>query len=77
MNTDLTPLFAPRRVAVLGASRSPKKLGHRLLQNLLDAAFPGEVLPVNPSGELCRATADRRAHRRRRPPRESSRDRGA
>ncbi len=51
MSTDLTALFTPRRVAVLGASRSPEKLGHRLLQNLLDAALPGEVLPVNPSGE--------------------------
>src|SRR5262245_33844119 len=51
MSADLEPLFAPRRVAVLGVSRSPEKLGHRLLQNLLEAGFPGEVVPVNPSGE--------------------------
>lgn len=48
---DLRPLFAPRRVAVLGASRSPEKLGHRLVQNLLRPGFGGEVLPVHPSGE--------------------------
>jgi acetyltransferase len=51
MPTDLAPLFMPRRVALLGVSRNPEKLGHRLLQNLLDWQFPGEVLPVNPSGE--------------------------
>lgn len=51
MTVDLTPLFSPRRVAVLGASRSPEKLGHRLLQNLLGTGFSGEVIPVNPSGE--------------------------
>ena len=49
--TDLAPLFAPRSVAVLGASRNPAKLGHRLVQNLLAPGFPGEVFPVNPSGE--------------------------
>ena len=51
MTVDLTPLFAPRGVAVLGASRNPAKLGHRLVQNLLDPGFPGDVFPVNPSGE--------------------------
>src|SRR5207245_3903651 len=51
MAVDLAPLFVPRRVAVLGASRSPEKLGHRLLQNLLGTGFDGEVLPVNPSGD--------------------------
>ena len=48
---DLTPLFAPRRVAVLGASRNPEKLGHRLLRNVIDGGFAGEVVAVNPSGE--------------------------
>jgi len=48
---DLAPLFAPRRVAVLGVSRNPEKLGHRLLQNLLGWDFAGEVFPVNPGGE--------------------------
>jgi acetate---CoA ligase (ADP-forming) len=51
VTVDLTPLFAPRGVAVLGASRSPAKLGHRLVQNLIAPGFPGDVFPVNPSGE--------------------------
>ena len=61
MSVDLTPLFAPQQVAVLGASRHPEKLGHRLLQNLLAPGFAGDVLPVNPSGE---AIAGRAAVRR-------------
>ncbi len=51
MTVDLTPLFEPRHVAVLGASRQPGKLGHRLVQNLLEPGFRGDVFPVNPSGE--------------------------
>jgi acyl-CoA synthetase (NDP forming) len=59
--SDLEALFAPRRLAVLGASRSPAKLGHRLLQNVLAHGFAGEVLAVNPSGEAvlgCPTVAD-------------------
>ena len=48
MTVDLTPLFAPRRVAVLGASRNPEKLGHRLVQNLLAPGFPGDVVSRQP-----------------------------
>ena len=49
--SDLTPLFAPRAVAVLGVSRNPAKLGYRLLENLKARGFAGAVHPVNPSGE--------------------------
>jgi acyl-CoA synthetase (NDP forming) len=48
---DLAPLLGPARVAVLGASRHPAKLGHRVVENLVRGGFGGEVLPVNPSGE--------------------------
>ncbi|MBI4590855.1 MAG: acetate--CoA ligase family protein [Candidatus Rokubacteria bacterium] len=48
---DLDSLFRPRSVAVLGVSRNPAKLGHRLLKNVLDYGFAGSVFPVNPSGE--------------------------
>ncbi|MBI3031348.1 MAG: acetate--CoA ligase family protein [Candidatus Rokubacteria bacterium] len=50
--TSLAPLFRPRSAAVLGVSRNPAKLGHRLLKNVLDYGFEGKVFPVNPSGEL-------------------------
>jgi len=49
--SDLTALFAPRSVAVLGVSRNPAKLGYSLLRNVLEGGFEGAVHPVNPSGE--------------------------
>ena len=49
--STLDALFSPRRVAVLGASRNPAKLGHVLLKNVLAGGFPGEVFVVNPAGE--------------------------
>lgn len=48
---SLQPLLRPSSVAVLGASRNPEKLGHRLLKNVLERGFAGRVVPVNPSGE--------------------------
>jgi acyl-CoA synthetase (NDP forming) len=44
-------LFAPRSIAILGVSRQPGKLGHRLLENVLEGGYAGAVHPVNPSGE--------------------------
>ena len=49
--SDLSPLFAPRTVAVLGASRNPGKLGYRLLQNVQAGGFRGAIHAVHPSGE--------------------------
>jgi acetate---CoA ligase (ADP-forming) len=46
----LRAFFAPRSVAVVGASHDPGKLGHVLLKNVLDQGFPGDVYPVNPAG---------------------------
>jgi len=37
---------------VYGASRSPSKLGHVLLKNVLEGGFDGEVVAVNPSREV-------------------------
>ncbi len=49
--SDLGALFAPSSVAVLGVSRNPAKLGHRLLQNVQASGYAGAIHPVNPSGE--------------------------
>jgi len=49
--SDLAALFAPSSVAVLGVSRNPAKLGHRLLQNVMESGYAGAIHPVNPSGE--------------------------
>jgi acyl-CoA synthetase (NDP forming) len=43
-------IFAPRSVAVYGASRDERKLGHVLLRNTLGGGFGGRVVAVNPSG---------------------------
>ena len=43
-------MFEPKSVAVVGASRNPQKLGHRLVKNLLDYSFPGAVYPINIEG---------------------------
>ncbi|MGH7313346.1 MAG: CoA-binding protein, partial [Candidatus Rokuibacteriota bacterium] len=47
----LEALFAPRSVAIVGASRDPAKLGFRLLKNVRDGGFAGQLYPVNPAGE--------------------------
>jgi len=49
--SDLARLFAPRSVAVLGVSRNPAKLGHRLLENLKAGGYAGTIHPVNPAGQ--------------------------
>ncbi|MBE9501760.1 MAG: CoA-binding protein [Dehalococcoidia bacterium] len=42
------PLFAPRSVALLGASKDPRKWGCIVLANLINGGFPGKIYPVNP-----------------------------
>ena len=43
----LAAFFAPRSVAVIGASRDPSKVGGSVLANLLAAGFEGRVVPIN------------------------------
>lgn len=45
----LAEFFAPRSVAVVGASRDAGKVGHAVFANLLEGGFSGPVYPVNPS----------------------------
>lgn len=42
-------LFAPRSVAVIGASRHPGKIGNVIVKNLIDNSYPGKIYPVNPN----------------------------
>jgi len=46
----LSPLFYPRSIAVVGASKDERKIGYILFHALLKANFKGEVYPINPSG---------------------------
>jgi len=52
MSDSLQALFRPNRLAVIGASAKPGKLGFTIFKNILDAGFGGQVIPVNPKGEM-------------------------
>jgi len=47
----LSKFFLPETIAVVGASKSPGKVGHALVRNILDGGFKGKVIPVNPKAE--------------------------
>ncbi len=47
---SLAPFFAPRGVAVIGASQDPTKLGYGLARNLVQCNYQGAVHFVNPHG---------------------------
>ena len=43
--------FEPKSVAVVGASRTPGKVGNTILRNLLKLGYAGQIFPVNPRAE--------------------------
>lgn len=45
----LEPFFKPKSIAVIGASRSPEKIGYQLLRSLIIAGYNGRIYPVNPN----------------------------
>ena len=45
---SLDALFAPKSVAIIGASSDQRRFGGRPIQYLLDAGFEGPIYPVNP-----------------------------
>ncbi|WP_296876113.1 acetate--CoA ligase alpha subunit [uncultured Methanobrevibacter sp.] len=47
---DLTKMFKPESVAVIGASNTPGKVGYIIVDNLINDGFEGEIYPVNPKG---------------------------
>jgi acetyl coenzyme A synthetase (ADP forming)-like protein len=48
---DLEPFFKPKSVAVVGASREPRKFGHVIFKNFVESEFSGKAYPVNPKAE--------------------------
>jgi acetyltransferase len=48
--------FNPTTVAIVGASSNPKKVGHKILCNLLAGHYQGEIVPVNPTAESISGT---------------------
>ncbi len=47
---DIKLLFEPRSIAVVGASKDPKKIGHTVVKNILAGGYKGKVYPINPAG---------------------------
>lgn len=43
----LDSLFTPTSIAVIGASRTPGKLGYAILGNVIESKFTGPVYPIN------------------------------
>ena len=52
---SLDPILKPQRVAVIGASRTPNTIGHRIVSNLVRHGFTGAVYPVNPKAAAVNA----------------------
>src|SRR4051812_23289132 len=44
----LDAIFAPRVVAVIGATERKRSVGRTVMANLINGGFPGVVYPVNP-----------------------------
>src|SRR5436190_2111190 len=44
----LDAIFAPRVVAVIGATERKRSVGRTVMANLIKGGFPGVVYPVNP-----------------------------
>lgn len=48
---NLHKFFSPNSVAVLGASRDEKKIGHIVLKNIVNSGFRGQIYPINPKAD--------------------------
>ncbi len=54
VTASLDCVLRPRRVAVIGASRTPNTIGHEIVSNLVGYGFTGTVFPVNPKADSIR-----------------------
>ena len=50
----LDALFRPKAVAVVGASVKELNVGNRIIRNLVDFGFTGEIYPINPKADEIR-----------------------
>ena len=48
---SLRNFFCPDSVAVIGAAREEKKVGHTILDNIINSGFKGKLFPVNPNAD--------------------------
>jgi acetyltransferase len=47
----LDAIFAPRSIAVIGASPDARKLGHTVFKNIVQNQFPGALYPIHPTAQ--------------------------
>ncbi|KIX12609.1 acetate--CoA ligase family protein [Dethiosulfatarculus sandiegensis] len=50
---DLTPLFKPKSIAVLGASQNGNTIGGRPIRFLKEYGYQGAIYPINPKYKEC------------------------
>ena len=50
----LESLFRPKKVAVIGASSKELSIGNRVIKNLIDFGFKGDIYPINPKADEIR-----------------------
>ena len=48
---NLDRAFKPNRVAIIGASPDPKKIGHQVIKNIVDGGYEGEIIPIHPKAD--------------------------
>ena len=48
---DISTLFKPQSVAVIGASSKPGKVGNFVVKNLISSGYTGRIYPINPKEE--------------------------
>lgn len=46
----LDRMFNPKSIAVIGASRNPKKIGYEIVSNILSGGYEGRLYLINPEG---------------------------
>ena len=49
MKRNLEKLLSPQSIAIIGASKTPNKVGAIVLRNIISSGFKGAVYPVNPN----------------------------
>ncbi|MBQ6154414.1 CoA-binding protein, partial [bacterium] len=51
MTQNLTAVFSPQSIAIVGASTDSHKVGRVILDNLINSGYSGKIYPVNPKSE--------------------------
>jgi acetate---CoA ligase (ADP-forming) subunit alpha len=49
--SSIRNLFEPQSIAIIGASRTPGKIGHEIVRNIRMGGYEGKVYPVNPKAK--------------------------